>query len=240
MPVAAAVQALRQQAPLLSVGILTADWMSLASEVALVEQAGIKSLHFDVMDGCFCPAMTLGPPLVGAVRTSLLKDVHLMIQDPLEKVDSYVFAGADIITVHLESCVHIHRVLQKLAALRSSESTARGLIRGVAINPGTPMEWLQPLIEETELILVLAVNPGWGGQSFLSSTFSRLAKAKQMIADSGKDILLGVDGGIKRDNIAEVAALKLDLIVSGSAIFDGKKAADNVRFMCETVQSAKA
>lgn len=239
MPVAAAVQALREQAPLLSVGILTADWMSLASEVALLEQTGIKILHFDVMDGCFCPAMTLGPPLVEAVRTTLLKDVHLMIQDPLEKVDNYALAGADIITVHLESCVHIHRVLQKLGALRSSKSPDRGLIRGIAINPGTPMEWLQPLLDEIELILILAVNPGWSGQRFLPSTFSRLATAKQMIADSGKDILLAVDGGINRENIAQLSALSPDLIVSGSAIFDGKKAADNLRFMFETVRSAK-
>lgn len=239
MSVAVAVQALRQQAPILSVGILTANWMSMASEITLLEQAGIKILHFDVMDGCFCPAMTLGAPLVGAVRTSLLKDVHLMIEDPLEKVGSYVSAGADIITVHLESCVHIHRVLQRLAALQPARSTYGGLIRGVAINPGTPLESLQPLLEELELILILAVNPGWGGQQFLSSTFSRLAKAKQMIADSGKDILLAVDGGVNRGNISEIAALKLDLIVSGSAIFDGKAPADNARFMFERVQSTK-
>jgi len=237
---AATVQTLRQQAPLLSVGILTADWMSLASEIALLEQAGIKILHFDVMDGCYCPAMTLGAPLIRAVRTALLKDVHLMIQDPLDKVHDYVFAGANIITVHLESCVHIHRVLQSLAPLQPTKSLHDGLIRGVAINPGTSVELLRPLFEEVELVLVLAVNPGWGGQQFLSSTFGRLAKVKQMIADSGKDILLAVDGGINRKNIAEVAALKPDLIVSGSAIFDGKKVADNLRFMFETVQSAKA
>jgi ribulose-phosphate 3-epimerase len=240
MPVAAAVQALRQQAPLLSVGLLTADWMSLATEISLLEQAGIKILHFDVMDGCFCPAMTFGAPLVGAVRTSLLKDVHLMIQDPLDKVDNYISAGASIITVHAESYIHIHRVLQRLGTLQPVKSSDAGVIRGVAINPGTPMETLQPLLEQLELILVLAVNPGWGGQQFLPSTFNRLDKAKRMIADSRKDILLGVDGGINRGNIADVASLKLDLIVSGSAIFDGKKAADNVRFMFETVQSIKA
>lgn len=239
MSVAAAVQALHHEAPILSVGILTADWMSMASEITLLEQVGIKMLHFDVMDGCFCPSMTLGAPLVGAIRTSLLKDVHLMIEDPLEKVDSYVSAGADIITVHLESCVHVHRVLQRLAALQPVRSTYGGLIRGVAINPGTPLESLQPLLEELELILILAVNPGWGGQQFLSSTFSRLAKAKRMIADSGKNILLAVDGGINRGNIAEIAALKLDLIVSGSAIVDGTASADNARFMFERVQSTK-
>ena len=239
MSVMAAVQALHQNAPVLSVGILTADWMSMASEISLLGQVGIKMLHFDVMDGCFCPSLTLGAPLVSAVRTSLLKDVHLMIEDPLEKVDSYVSAGANVITVHLESCVHIHRVLQRLAALQPAMPSYGGLIRGVAINPGTPVESLQPLLEELELILILAVNPGWGGQQFLSSTFGRLAKAKQMIADSGKDILLAVDGGINRRNIAEVAALKVDLIVSGSAIFDGKNPADNARFMFETIQSMK-
>ena len=215
-----ALEQLRAAAPTISVGVLTADLLNLGSEVSLLEEVGVKVVHFDVMDGCFVPMMTVGPPFIKAVKTPLLKDVHLLIQDPLEKVDAYVAAGADIVTVHVESADDMLPVLRKLGGM--------GVVRGIALNPGTPMEAIEPLLDEVEMVVVLAVVPGVSSK-FEASTPGRLAKAREMIA--GRDILLCVDGGIKRDNIAEVAKLGADLIVTGSAVFDGKDPRGNAEFM---------
>src|SRR5690242_7178781 len=151
---------LRGSSPLISVGILTADLLSLGSELALLERTGVKVAHVDVMDGCFCPMMTVGPPLIKAMRTPLLKDIDLMIEEPLNKVADYVAAGADILTIHPESCAQVHRVLQQMRIMINANDPATGLVRGVALNPGTPLEALEPLLDELELILILAVNPG--------------------------------------------------------------------------------
>ena len=233
MTASTAFDILRESSPVLSVGILTADLLALGSELALLERAGVKVVHVDVMDGCFCPMMTVGQPLIKALKTPLLKDVHLMIDEPLNKVADYVAAGADIITIHPEACSHVHRVLQQMHMMKNANNPERGLVRGVGLNPGTPLEVLEPLLDELELILILAVNPGWGGQKFIPSTKRRVEEVKRLIAGSGGEILLGVDGGITRENIAKVAALGVDLIVSGSAVFDGKAAEANARFMAE-------
>jgi ribulose-phosphate 3-epimerase len=223
-------------APTLSVGILTADLLSLGSELALLERAGIGVAHVDVMDGCFCPLMTVGPPIVRAMKTRMLKDVHLMIDEPLSKVGDFVAAGADIVTVHVESSAHVHRVLQQLGAMANANDPARGLVRGVALNPGTPVEAVEPLLDQAELVLLLAVNPGWGGQRFIPATLDRLARVKEMVARAARRILVGVDGGITRQNVAEVARAGADLIVTGSAVFDGKAAAANAAVMLEAVR----
>jgi len=236
MTASTAFEILRESSPVVSVGILTADLLSLGSELALLERSGVQVAHVDVMDGCFCPMMTVGPPLIKALKTPLLKDVHLMIDEPLNKVADYVAAGADMITIHPEACSHVHRVLQQMRMMKNVNDPQRGLVRGVGLNPGTPLEALEPLLEELDLILILAVNPGWGGQKFIASTKGRVEKAKRMIADSGCKILLGVDGGITRDNIGDVAALGVDLIVTGSAVFDGKAAEANAKFMLEAVK----
>jgi ribulose-phosphate 3-epimerase len=236
MNVSTVFDLLRESSPVVSVGVLTADLLSLGSELGLLERSGVKVVHVDVMDGCFCPMMTVGPPLIKALKTPLLKDVHLMIDEPLNKVADYVAAGADILTIHPEGCLHIHRVLQQMRTMKNANSPERGLVRGVGLNPGTPLEILEPLLDELELILLLAVNPGWGGQKFIASTCGRVEKAKRMIADSGREILLEVDGGVTRDNIADVAALGADLIVTGSAVFDGKAAEANAGFMLEAVK----
>ncbi|MDA2930118.1 ribulose-phosphate 3-epimerase, partial [Acidobacteria bacterium AH-259-O06] len=230
----------RRSSPTISVGVLAADLMSLGSELSLLEQTDVELAHVDVMDGCFTPMMTVGPPFIEALKTPLLKDVHLMIQEPLEKVDAYVAAGADVITVHAESSLHIHRVLQKLGEMTNANDPVRGLVRGVALNPGTPLTVLEPLLDEVELIMFLAINPGWEGQTFIPSTFSRITKVKQMIARAGKDILICVDGGIKRNNIADVATAGVDIIVTGSAVFDGKAPVENARFMLDTLRSQHA
>jgi ribulose-phosphate 3-epimerase len=226
------LQRLRSLCPTVSVGTLTADLMHLGDELALLEQAGVGIVHVDVMDGRFCPTLTVGPSYVKGLRTSLLKDVHLMIHEPLDKLADYVAAGADIITVQVEAAVHIHRVLQRLGAMEHVAGPGLGLVRGLALNPGTPLEWLAPpLLDEVEMIVLLAVDPGWGGQTFAPTTLSRVARVKKMIAAAGKDILVCVDGGITRDNTLEVAAAAIILIVTGSAVFDGRSAAANARFM---------
>jgi ribulose-phosphate 3-epimerase len=220
---------LKSIAPTISVGMLTADLMALGSELALLERSGVRLVHVDVMDGCFTPMMTVGPPLVRAMRTPLLKDVHLMIHEPLEKVADYVAAGADLVTVHVESTAHVHRVLQHLGAMKNANDPARGIVRGVALNPGTPLEAIEPLLDEVELVLLLAVNPGWGGQKFISGTTERIARAGRMLA--GRDVLLGVDCGITRANVASLAGTGVDLVVTGSAVFDGEAPLENARHM---------
>lgn len=144
---------------------MTADLMSLGSEVSILETVGIRVVHIDVMDGCFCPMMNVGPPVVRAMKTPLLKDVHLMIVAPLDKVADYVAAGADLVTVHPESGPHLHRVVQRLGSMTNAHDPARGLVRGAALNPGTPLEVPEPLMAELELTLLLAVNTGGAGQT---------------------------------------------------------------------------
>jgi ribulose-phosphate 3-epimerase len=226
---------LRAAAPTVSIGVVTANLLSLGSEIKLLEGTGAKLAHFDVMDGCFCPLMTVGPPFIKAVKTSLLKDVHLMIDEPLEKVAEYVAVGSDIVTVHVESCTHIHRVLQKMGTLKNANDPERGIVRGIALNPGTPLEVIEPLLDEIEMISLLAVNPGWPGQKYLESTNARIEMVQGLIADSRKDIILCVDGGITKENIAQVAATGADLVVTGSAVFDGKTPEANAKFMLEAV-----
>jgi ribulose-phosphate 3-epimerase len=226
--------------PHLTIGINTADLANLGAEVRVLEDARAEVVHIDVMDGVFCPMTTVGPPLIKAIRTPLLKDAHLMIVEPLEKVADYVAAGADIITIQVESTRHPHRVLQVLGKAENANDPTRGIIRGVAVNPGTPVTAIEPLLDELEYVLILAVNPGWGGQKFIESTERRLAEAKQLIARSGRQILLGADGGVTKENIARVAAMGPNLIVTGSAVFDGKTPAENARYMLDQVLSAAA
>jgi ribulose-phosphate 3-epimerase len=220
---------LRDAIPSISVGILTADLLRLESELAILEQAGANVVHIDVMDGVFCPELTVGPPVIKAIPDSFIKDCHLMIEDPIPKVDAYVAAGAGIITCHVESTRHPHRLLQSLSG--------SGVIRGIAVNPGTPLEVLVPLIDDLDLILLLAVNPGWRAQPFLSGTERRVAETRKLIGN--RDVILGVDGGVTKSNIEHVASLGADLIVSGSAIYDGAAAAANARFMMDKVRQSR-
>jgi len=232
------IELLESLCPTISVGMLTANLLSLGSELSLLEQSGVKLLHVDVMDGCFCPMMTVGPPLIQAMKTPLLKDVHLMIQDPLEKLRDYVAAGADVVTVHAESCMHIHRVLQQLGSLQNANDPDRGLVRGLALNPGTPIEVVEPLLDALDLVFLLAINPGWGGQKFLTSTARRIEKLRKRVGTVQRKIFLGLDGGVTRANIVDVAKLGVDIVVTGSAVFDGKAPAENARFMLDAVRSS--
>ncbi len=211
--------------------------MALGADLARLDGTGVALLHFDVMDGCFTPMMTFGPPLVKAVRTPLLKDVHLMIDEPLEKLGDYVAGGADVVTVHAESCTHIHRVLQRLGTMENANDPARGIVRGVALNPGTPIAVLEPLLDELDLVHLLAINPGWGGQKFLPATMGRIADVRRLLVRAGRRILLGVDGGITRENVGTLAGSGVDLVVTGSAVFDGKAPAENARAMLAALRA---
>ena len=224
--------------PRLTVGMLTADLLHLGDEMAVLEGAGVELVHVDVMDGVFCPMLTVGPPVIKAIRSPVLKDVHLMIDDPLAKVEAFVAAGADMITFQVEGARQPHRVLQVLASARNANDPGRGVVRGIAIVPSTPVGAIEPLLDEVDYVLVLAVNPGWGGQAFIPATEGRLAQARRAIEAAGRAILLGVDGGVTRDNIASVAAMGADIIVSGSAIFDGRAATANAVLMLDKVRTA--
>ncbi|MCL5104762.1 MAG: ribulose-phosphate 3-epimerase [Armatimonadetes bacterium] len=226
---------LKRLCPTISVGVLTANLMSLGDDLAALDGTGVEILHFDIMDGCFCPSMTFGPGFVKGVKTALLKDVHLMIENPLPKLSDYVSAGADILTVHVESCpTHIHRVFQELGKMTNANDPERGIVRGVAINPGTPVEVIEPLLDDVDMVTLLAINPGWGGQKLIPSTSERLAKARRLIA--GRDILICIDGGVTRDNITEVAKMGADMVVAGSAVFDGKTPHQNALFMLDVLR----
>lgn len=219
-----------ERGPEISVGVLTADLLRLGEELDTLDAAGVSLVHVDVMDGVFCPQTTVGPPIVKALPARFVKDVHLMVHEPLEKIHAYVDAGANIVTFHVESTTHPHRVLQSLAG--------SGVVRGVAMNPGTPIQAIVPLLDEVELVLVLAVNPGWGGQSFIPATEGRLAEVRSLI--SGREIAVGVDGGVTKANVGQVASLGVDVIVTGSAVFDGGDVRATASAMAEAARSAGA
>jgi len=215
------VSQVRQSGPTLSVGLVAANLMALGADVSCLEQAGASVAHFDVMDGAYVPMLTIGPPFIKAVKTRMLKDVHLMIREPGASIADYVAAGADIVTVHPDACRHPHRVLQQIGSMTHVLDAGRPIARGVALNPGVPIHVLEPLLDEIDLVMLVAINPGFSGQKFLPATFGRIEAVRRMADASGRDILVAVDGGITRANIGQFAGLGVDLVITGSAVFDG-------------------
>lgn len=203
----------------LSVGVLTADLLRLGEELESIAAAGVTRLHVDVMDGVFCPEITVGSRFVAALPSVFQKEVHLLVDDPLRKVGAFVDAGADTIVFHAEATSHPRGVLDELAG--------SGVARGIAVKPGTPLRVVQPLLDELELLLVLAVDPDRTDRRFIQATVRKLADAKAMIGR--RDVVLAVDGGITRGNVEQVSALGVDLVVTGSAVFDGVDPAANAR-----------
>jgi ribulose-phosphate 3-epimerase len=187
---------IREFSPTLSVGITSADFLNIGKEVELLERTDIKLMHFDVMDGCFVDRLTVGPPFIKAVKTKLLKDVHLMIKNPEEKAREYVEAGADMVTIHMESSENIKSVLTSLGEMKNNNDPERGIIRGVALNPDTPIDYLKPLLSDIEMIVILAVNIKRKGFPFFDSYADKFMEVKDLISGVDKEILLCLDGGI--------------------------------------------
>jgi ribulose-phosphate 3-epimerase len=211
-------------APRLSAGVLTADLTRLGEELEIVRSKAAWA-HIDVMDGAFCPQLTVGPAVVSAVSsTGIPVDAHLMVEEPRRMLAEMASAGASVLTVHTESTRHLHRTLQEMTALASTHH----FLRGVAINPGTPVQAVEPVLELADLILVLAVNPGWSGQAPATNTRRRIEAVRAMAESHGASVLVGVDGGVTIGNAAEITSWGVDVIVSGSAIFDRVDPARNL------------
>ena len=207
----------------ISPSILSADFARLADQVCEAEEAGVDYIHVDVMDGHFVPNITIGPLVVKALRpiTKLPLDVHLMIENPDFYLEDFRKAGADIITVHQEATTHLHRTIQQIHDL--------GIKAGVSINPSTSVRTLDEIICDVDLILVMSVNPGFGGQSYIHSCTNKIRKVREMLDDRGVSADLEVDGGVNVDTVNEVISAGANAFVAGSAIFNDKNSvAENV------------
>ena len=218
--------------PYIAPSILSADFSRLGEEVDSVIQAGADIIHFDVMDNHFVPNLTIGP----LVCESLIKygikapiDVHLMTEPVDSLIKDFATAGATYITFHPEASTHIHRSLELIRSL--------GCKSGLVFSPGTPLNCLEHLIEEIDMILIMSVNPGFGGQSFIKSSLDKISASRKIISESGRDIRLEVDGGVKIDNIAEIASAGADTFVAGSAIFGSENYQKTISSMREEINS---
>ncbi|MCM2588655.1 ribulose-phosphate 3-epimerase [Rossellomorea marisflavi] len=206
--------------------ILSADFSKLGEDIREVEAGGADYIHVDVMDGHFVPNITLGPPIVKAIRpiTGLPLDVHLMISEPAKYVDAFADAGADYITVHVEADPHIHRTIQLIKN--------RGVKAGVVLNPGTASELIKPLIADIDMVLLMTVNPGFGGQAFIPSVVTKIKEIRKWADEMNPALEIEVDGGINPETIAVCAEAGADVFVAGSAIYnqsDRKKAIEDLK-----------
>lgn len=214
--------------------ILSADFARLGDEVRAIDRAGADYVHVDVMDGHFVPNLTIGPMVIAAVRkvTDKPLDVHLMIEHPDRYIGAYVDAGADIIGVHAEACTHLHRTVQ---AIRSAGKKAC-----VVLNPATPLGAIQYVIDQLAMVLLMTVNPGFGGQAFIAEVLPKIRALKALIDDRGLDVDIEVDGGVKVDNVHLVAEAGANVIVSGSGIFRADSYEAAIGAMRERARAAQS
>ncbi|KDR94037.1 ribulose-phosphate 3-epimerase [Peptoclostridium litorale DSM 5388] len=198
----------------LAPSILSANFATLLDDVRKVEEAGCEFLHIDVMDGHFVPNITIGPLVAKALKkggVDMVFDVHLMIENPDNYVKDFADAGADIIVVHQEACIHLHRTIQNIKSC--------GVKAGVALNPATPVETIKHIIEDIDMVLIMSVNPGFGGQSFIEGVLPKISQVRKMADELGIELDIQVDGGIKPSNVHQVVKAGANVVVAGSAIF---------------------
>ncbi len=207
--------------------ILSSDFSDLGNEIKRVEAAGADYIHIDVMDGHFVPNISIGPPVIKAIRkyTKLPFDVHLMISDPDRYIGDFAQAGADIITVHAEACVHLNRTIQSIKE--------KNIKAGVVLNPATPLTALDWVINEIDMVLLMSVNPGFGGQKYIESCTGKIAELRKKIDDMSLNVEIEVDGGIGPDNVGRVVKAGADVVVAGSAVFKHKDLGEAVRLLRE-------
>lgn len=215
----------------LAPSILAADFADLGKNIKEVEETGVEFLHIDVMDGSFVPSISFGIPVIKSIRSTsnLVFDVHLMVEEPIRYVDEFAAAGADIITVHAEACKHLHRTVTRIKEL--------GKKVGVALNPTTPLTVLDYIIEELDMVLIMSVNPGFGGQSYISSSTKKISDLKKIINQKKPGIDIQVDGGINTSNAAEIIQAGATVLVAGTSIFSGD-VADNITMFREVFEYA--
>ena len=218
----------------LAPSILAADFANLERDIKSVQKGGAKYIHVDVMDGNFVPNISIGAPVAKAIRKHItgIMDVHLMVEEPDKFLEDFKEAGADILTVHLEATKHIHRTVQRIRAL--------GMKAGVSLNPGTPVSSLIPLIEDIDLVLIMSVNPGFGGQKFIPYSLCKLQEVKEMAKKHHKDLWIEVDGGVNLENVGEIIEAGANLIVAGSTVFDGINEENNTQKFLELFKKYEA
>ncbi len=212
--------------------ILSADFCRLGEQVAEVEKAGADLIHVDVMDGHFVPDITIGPLVVGALKkvTPMPLDVHLMVDNPDQLIPAFIDAGADLITVHVEVCYHLHRTIGSIKQ--------KGVKAGAVLNPTTPLSLLEHILPDVDMILLMSVNPGFGGQVFIPQVLDKLANLRRLVDEQGLNIEIEIDGGVKLDNAAKIAKNGADIVVAGSAIFDNPQPGEMVKQMRAVLDEA--
>ncbi|WP_420238153.1 ribulose-phosphate 3-epimerase [Telmatobacter bradus] len=212
--------------------ILSADFARLAEDVAAAERGGGTVIHVDVMDGHFVPNITLGPPVVKSLRkaTKLPLDCHLMITDPNDYVTAFADAGADWLSVHVEACPHLHRTLELIAS--------HGMKPGVVLNPHTPVDSLRLILPMVHHVLVMSVNPGFGGQKFIPFSLDKIRRLRELRQELGLSYKIEVDGGVAHDTVASIVQAGAELLVAGNAVFGGGKAEENARSLLQAARTA--